>query len=117
MQKHAISASEVWAQPGHDRFPALRSAPDAAAVQEAVERLRAARAPVLVVGGGVILSGACGELAASTYAPSSTSRRATSRALRSRGYTVVVASEEQKLGAGASQRGASTSTSKATSPE
>src|SRR5512135_1851464 len=39
IQKHAIDPSEVWAQPGHDRVPAYRSAPDPAAVDEAAARL------------------------------------------------------------------------------
>ncbi|WOP15188.1 thiamine pyrophosphate-binding protein [Ottowia sp. SB7-C50] len=64
VQKHAIAESDVWAQPGHQTFPALRSAPDAAAVQDAAERLLAARCPVLIVGGGVIQAGACAELTA-----------------------------------------------------
>ena len=64
VQKHAIAESDVWAQPGHQTFPALRSAPDAAAVQDAAERLLAAKCPVLIVGGGVIQAGACAELAA-----------------------------------------------------
>jgi len=63
VQKHAINPDEVWAQPGHDHFPAYRSAPDPAAVAAAAERLVAARAPLLVCGGGVVIAGACNELA------------------------------------------------------
>jgi acetolactate synthase-1/2/3 large subunit len=62
LQKQAIDTMEVWAQPGHDRFPAMRSRPDAAEVERAAAKLVAARAPVLVCGGGVILAGACAEL-------------------------------------------------------
>ena len=58
VQKHAISPDEVWAQPGHGHFPAYRSVPDPAAVDEAAERLVAARAPLLVCGGGVVIAGA-----------------------------------------------------------
>ena len=64
VQKHELNAADVWAQPGHGTFPSLRSAPDPAAVEEAAQRLVAARAPVLIVGGGVILAGATAELAA-----------------------------------------------------
>ena len=64
LQKHELSAADVWAQPGHGQFPALRSAPDPAAVEEAALRLVAARTPVLIVGGGVIAAGASAELAA-----------------------------------------------------
>ena len=62
VQKHAIDESEVWAQPGHDHFPAYRSAPDPAAVEEAAERLVAARSPVLICGGGVVIAGASAAL-------------------------------------------------------
>lgn len=58
VQKHALDPADLWAQPGHDRFPAWRSAPDPAAVDEAADRLLAARAPVFVCGGGVVIAGA-----------------------------------------------------------
>ncbi|MEO9102203.1 MAG: thiamine pyrophosphate-binding protein, partial [Burkholderiaceae bacterium] len=35
VQKHEADPADVWAQPGHDRFPAMRSAPDPAAVLQA----------------------------------------------------------------------------------
>ncbi|KQP12834.1 acetolactate synthase [Pseudorhodoferax sp. Leaf267] len=59
LQKHEADPADLWAQPGHDRFPAMRSAPDPAAVEQAAERLAAARAPVIVCGGGVVIAGAC----------------------------------------------------------
>lgn len=64
VQKHAIDPETVWAQPGHGQFPATRSAPDPAAVDEAAERLVRARAPVFICGGGVVIAGASGALAA-----------------------------------------------------
>lgn len=62
--KQPVPEAELWAQPGHDRWPALRSAPDAGDVARAADVLVAARAPVLVCGGGVVNAGACDELAA-----------------------------------------------------
>jgi acetolactate synthase-1/2/3 large subunit len=62
VQKHAIDPAEVWAQPGHNRFPAQRCAPDPQDVDRAAEKLVAARAPVIVCGGGVASADACGEL-------------------------------------------------------
>ena len=62
VQKHALDPAEVWAQPGHDRFPAYRSAPDPAAVAEAADLLVAARSPVLICGGGVVIAGASAAL-------------------------------------------------------
>lgn len=64
VQKHALDPADVWAQPGHDRYPAYRSSPDPAAVAEAADRLVAARSPVLICGGGVLISGASAALEA-----------------------------------------------------
>jgi acetolactate synthase-1/2/3 large subunit len=58
LQKQEIDPNEVWAQPGHDRFPSSRSRPDYADVQRAAAKLVAARAPVIICGGGVVLAGA-----------------------------------------------------------
>jgi acetolactate synthase-1/2/3 large subunit len=62
LQKQAIDPAEVWAQPGHDRYPAYRFAPDPADVERAARKLVAARAPVFICGGGVVISGASGAL-------------------------------------------------------
>ena len=64
LQKLPVDSGEVWAQPGHDRFPAMPSRPDAAAVEQAAAKLVAAKSPVIVCGGGVIVAGACAELEA-----------------------------------------------------
>jgi len=62
VQKHTVDPADVWAQPGHDHYPAYRSAPDPAAVAEAADRLVAARCPVLICGGGVLIAGASAAL-------------------------------------------------------
>jgi acetolactate synthase-1/2/3 large subunit len=62
VQKHAMDESEVWAQPGHDHFPAYRSAPDPQEVDRAAALLAEARLPVIVCGGGVVIAGASVEL-------------------------------------------------------
>ncbi len=64
LQKQELDAAEVWAQPGHERFPAMRARPDPAEVDKAAEKLIAARSPVIVCGGGVINAGACEALEA-----------------------------------------------------
>jgi len=64
LQKQAIDPAEVWAQLGHDRFPAMRSRPDPTDVERAAEKLVAARLPVIVCGGGVVIAGACEALEA-----------------------------------------------------
>lgn len=72
VQKHALDPAEVWAQPGHEHVPAYRSAPDPAAVEQAADRLVAARSPVIICGGGVVIAGASealAELATALNAP------------------------------------------------
>jgi len=59
LQKQELDGAEVWAQPGHDRYPAMRSRPHQADIELAAERLVAAKCPVIVCGGGVVLAGAC----------------------------------------------------------
>ncbi len=59
LQKHMLDAAEVWAQPGHDHFPAYRSLPDPAAIDDAAGRLVAARSPLFICGGGVVIANAC----------------------------------------------------------
>jgi TPP-dependent trihydroxycyclohexane-1,2-dione (THcHDO) dehydratase len=61
VQKHDVDPAGIWAQAGHDRFPALRYAPDPDEVDRAARRLTEARAP-LIICGGVVISGACAEL-------------------------------------------------------
>jgi acetolactate synthase-1/2/3 large subunit len=57
LQKQAFDA-DIWAQSEHARFPAFRTAPDAAHVAAAADVLLAAKRPVLVCGGGAIISSA-----------------------------------------------------------
>jgi acetolactate synthase-1/2/3 large subunit len=59
LQKQEIDAAEVWAQEGHDRFPAMRARPDPREVERAADKLVAARHPVIICGGGVVIAGAC----------------------------------------------------------
>ncbi len=59
LQKHPVDDADVWAQDGHQRFPAMRTRPDAADIERAADRLVASRAPVIICGGGVIIAGAC----------------------------------------------------------
>jgi len=62
LQKQPIDEAEVWAQGGHDRYPAMRTRPDPRDVERAADKLVTARAPVIVVGGGVIIAGGCAAL-------------------------------------------------------
>jgi len=55
---------DLWAQAEHGAFPAFRTGPSPDLAAAAAEVMLAAKRPVFVVGGGVIISGASAELAA-----------------------------------------------------
>ncbi len=58
VQKAPVEEEELWADARHQRFPACRTAPDPAAVEQAAHALLSAERPLAVCGGGVVLSGA-----------------------------------------------------------
>ncbi len=64
VQKQKLDASTLWVQPGHDSYPASRSVPAGEEIAAAAQLLRNADNPVLICGGGVMLSGGTAELAA-----------------------------------------------------
>lgn len=64
VQKQALDAGDVWANPAHGSFPAFRTGPDPTAVAACAEAILAAKRPAFICGGGVVISGASGELAA-----------------------------------------------------
>ncbi|MGE3063982.1 MAG: thiamine pyrophosphate-binding protein [Hyphomicrobiaceae bacterium] len=63
VQKQPVAPDLVWAQSEHGRYPAWRTGPDPADIARAADVILAARAPVFIVGGGVVISGAMDELA------------------------------------------------------
>ncbi|MBT5264375.1 MAG: thiamine pyrophosphate-binding protein [Rhodospirillaceae bacterium] len=62
VQKGPVDEANVWADEALGRYPAWRSGPDPAAVEAAAEALVSASFPVIVCGGGVVISGAEAEL-------------------------------------------------------
>lgn len=58
VQKHDVDAADVWAQPEHGSFPAMRSCAAQDDIERAADKLASARSPVIVCGGGVVISGA-----------------------------------------------------------
>ena len=64
VQKAPVDESDVWAEPQFGSAPAARVAPDPLAIERAARAIATARHPVLILGGGVILSHAEPELAA-----------------------------------------------------
>jgi acetolactate synthase-1/2/3 large subunit len=58
VMKQPVDASDLWAQTGHDRYPAWRYVAEPAAIAAAAEAILQARSPVFICGGGVIIAGA-----------------------------------------------------------
>jgi acetolactate synthase-1/2/3 large subunit len=59
-----VRVSLLHAEPACRHYPAYRTRPDPAAVDQATDLLLQARRPVIVAGGGAVISGAWAELAA-----------------------------------------------------
>jgi acetolactate synthase-1/2/3 large subunit len=56
--KQQVDASDLWAQSGHDRYPAWRYVADPVAIAAAAESILKAHSPVFICGGGVVIAGA-----------------------------------------------------------
>jgi acetolactate synthase-1/2/3 large subunit len=64
VQNGSVLEKSVWAKPGMGVFPSSRIGPKAKPLKKAAELLAAARMPIFVCGGGVVISNAEKELAA-----------------------------------------------------
>jgi acetolactate synthase-1/2/3 large subunit len=64
VQKDAVDEADMWGEPAHGTYPSHRVSPDPADIERAARTLAEAKRPVIVVGGGVVISGAQGELQA-----------------------------------------------------
>jgi acetolactate synthase-1/2/3 large subunit len=62
VQRDPVDEADVYADAEFGRYPALRTAPDPAAIAVAAKALLSARSPVFVCGGGVVIAGAENEL-------------------------------------------------------
>jgi len=62
VQTAEIDADDVWADPAHGSCPARRAGPDPHGIEEMVAALCSAKTPVIICGGGVVISGAMAEL-------------------------------------------------------
>jgi len=58
VQNGVVSGDDIWVQPEFGRYPAWRCGPDPGAVDAAVERLLSSKRPIVICGGGVVISGA-----------------------------------------------------------
>jgi acetolactate synthase-1/2/3 large subunit len=64
VQRDPVDEADVYADAEFGRYPALRTAPDPAAIAVAAKALLSARSPIFVCGGGVVIAGAEAELVA-----------------------------------------------------
>ncbi|WP_306147326.1 MULTISPECIES: thiamine pyrophosphate-binding protein [unclassified Roseibium] len=62
-QKAPVDEAEIWADQCHGAYPAERSAPEQAAIEEAAQILAKAKNAIIISGGGPVLSGATDILA------------------------------------------------------
>jgi acetolactate synthase-1/2/3 large subunit len=63
VQNGPVERSDVWADPTLGAYPSRRVAPDPFFVELAAKLLRSSRQPLIICGGGVLISGAEAELA------------------------------------------------------
>ncbi len=63
VQKQPVDNDQIWAQADFAHFPAWPVAPDARAVEAAVEAILNAKNPIVICGGGVVIAAAGHELA------------------------------------------------------
>jgi len=64
VQRGAVDEADIWGDERLGTFPSRRFGPDPAAVEEAAALLLAAKNPLFVIGGGVVIAGAEAELQA-----------------------------------------------------
>src|SRR5712691_1584238 len=64
VQRGEVDQAELWGDAGLGLYPSRRFAPDPAAITASAKLLLAARNPLFIVGGGVIIAGAEAELQA-----------------------------------------------------
>jgi len=62
IQYDPVPAEEIWADPALATYPAYRAGPDPDSVRAAAEAILSAKTPLVVCGGGVVISGAMAEL-------------------------------------------------------
>ena len=56
--KQPVDAADLWAQNGHERYPAWRYVAEPAAIAAAARAILQARSPLFICGGGVVIAGA-----------------------------------------------------------
>ena len=62
IQYDAVDSDDIWADPQLQSYPAYRTGPQLDAVEAAIDAILSAKNPLIVCGGGVVISGAEEEL-------------------------------------------------------
>lgn len=62
IQYDDVDPADIWADVKHQSFPSYRQAPEPGAAEAAVDAILSAQSPLIVCGGGVVISGAMAEL-------------------------------------------------------
>ncbi|MFD0915241.1 thiamine pyrophosphate-binding protein [Pseudahrensia aquimaris] len=62
IQYDMVDPSDIWADEALSTYPAYRAAPEPRAAEAAVDAILSAKSPLIVCGGGVVISGAMEEL-------------------------------------------------------
>lgn len=62
IQYDAVPEADIWADPSFASYPAYRTGPDDGAIRAAADVILSAKRPIVVCGGGVVISGAMDEL-------------------------------------------------------
>ncbi|MBY8978050.1 thiamine pyrophosphate-binding protein [Rhodobacteraceae bacterium NNCM2] len=62
IQYDPVDPSDIWADPKLATYPAYRAAPEPGAAEAAVDAILSAKSPLIVCGGGIVISGAMAEL-------------------------------------------------------
>ena len=62
VQREPLDPEEIWADPVHGQYPAWPTAPESSRIELALESILAARRPLIICGGGIVLAGGEAEL-------------------------------------------------------
>jgi len=63
VQRGEGKEDDIWADAAHQTYPAYRFGPDMSTIDEAIDAIRSAQSPIIICGGGVVISDAGWDLA------------------------------------------------------
>lgn len=63
VQYDPVDPADIWADPKHQSYPSYPQSPEPAAAEAAIDAILSAKSPLIICGGGIVISGAMEELA------------------------------------------------------